>query len=517
MVLKYATLINAFKLICVFFIMNISVNNIQGQTIIGGTTGDSTAILDLQSNSKGLLIPRLTTEQREAIMNPGEGLMIYNTTLGCVEINVGSGNSPDWICLVGAAKIGSLDCGNITHFGNLITGVLAEDVVSVIPYIEGNNGNYGTQIINSTEVIGLKATLMSGNASYGDGNISLRITGIPEASGVAKFAINFGGKNCILERLVEPDTVALDCANAVVYGMLRNGVSADSVTVELYYSGSSGGWYSADSTNSTGIIGLKAILEPGIFEVGGGILRYAIRGIPLGSGVAKFNIDVNGQTCMLQLKIVSTESCGAYVANGIWKEFMCHNLGADTSVSSLSPSWALNGNYYQWGRNPDCFGKDGIDDVNTCTGTVYGVAGPWGNDTSNDNAGNIPGFSSLTASNNAWLDWIKTINDPCPEGFRVPTRNQWAGIANPNLNEHLFIGSWESDLTNYSSGVMIGDFLFLPAAGRREHLGAQYFRGNLGFYWSSTNGWHLYFDSGNIATYNNFIGTYATPIRCIAE
>ena len=45
-----------------------------------GSTPDSSAILDVSSSNKGLLIPRMTETERDAISNPAVGLMIYNTT-----------------------------------------------------------------------------------------------------------------------------------------------------------------------------------------------------------------------------------------------------------------------------------------------------------------------------------------------------------------------------------------------------------------------------------------------------
>lgn len=41
---------------------------------------DPSAVLDISSLNKGILFPRLTSEQRNAISNPAEGLLIYNTT-----------------------------------------------------------------------------------------------------------------------------------------------------------------------------------------------------------------------------------------------------------------------------------------------------------------------------------------------------------------------------------------------------------------------------------------------------
>ncbi|MCP9754964.1 hypothetical protein EGI26_07340 [Lacihabitans sp. CCS-44] len=46
---------------------------------IGTTQPDNSAVLDIQSTSKGLLIPRLSVEQRNSIDSPASGLMIYQT------------------------------------------------------------------------------------------------------------------------------------------------------------------------------------------------------------------------------------------------------------------------------------------------------------------------------------------------------------------------------------------------------------------------------------------------------
>ena len=40
---------------------------------------ESSAMLDVKSNSKGILIPRMTTTQRNNIENPALGLMVYDT------------------------------------------------------------------------------------------------------------------------------------------------------------------------------------------------------------------------------------------------------------------------------------------------------------------------------------------------------------------------------------------------------------------------------------------------------
>ncbi len=45
---------------------------------IGTTTPDASAKLDIESTEQGFLCPRMTSEQREAISNPAEGLLVYD-------------------------------------------------------------------------------------------------------------------------------------------------------------------------------------------------------------------------------------------------------------------------------------------------------------------------------------------------------------------------------------------------------------------------------------------------------
>lgn len=62
----------------------------QNNVGIGTTSPDASAALDITSTDKGLLPPRMTTVQRNAIANKAAGLIVYNTTTGCVEVYNGS-------------------------------------------------------------------------------------------------------------------------------------------------------------------------------------------------------------------------------------------------------------------------------------------------------------------------------------------------------------------------------------------------------------------------------------------
>ncbi len=49
-----------------------------------GATPDASAILDI-SGTKGLLVPRMNTAQRNAIASPVHSLLLFNTTTDCFE------------------------------------------------------------------------------------------------------------------------------------------------------------------------------------------------------------------------------------------------------------------------------------------------------------------------------------------------------------------------------------------------------------------------------------------------
>lgn len=69
-----------------------------------GSSPDASAMLDIKSTDKGMLIPRMSEAQRDAISSPTEGLMIYQTD-GTAGFYFFSGTG--WNTLTGSANGGS--------------------------------------------------------------------------------------------------------------------------------------------------------------------------------------------------------------------------------------------------------------------------------------------------------------------------------------------------------------------------------------------------------------------------
>ena len=67
----------------VTILLSFGKGNAQNNVGIGTNTPNPNAILDMQSTTQGVLVPRLTTAQRNAIAAPTEGLMVYDIDVNC--------------------------------------------------------------------------------------------------------------------------------------------------------------------------------------------------------------------------------------------------------------------------------------------------------------------------------------------------------------------------------------------------------------------------------------------------
>lgn len=66
------------------------VTTVKAQVGIGTASPDSSAMLEVQSTTKGFLMPRMTTAQRDSIPNPALGLFIFNISDSCMQYYKGS-------------------------------------------------------------------------------------------------------------------------------------------------------------------------------------------------------------------------------------------------------------------------------------------------------------------------------------------------------------------------------------------------------------------------------------------
>ena len=110
-------------------------NFAQNNVGIGTITPDPSAILDLSANNKGFLAPRLTTAQMLAIVNPVDGLIVYNKDTLCYfyyQIPPAPG-TPKWINLCSCHCPGGMGA----------TGATGPTGADGVTGANGLNGNMG--------------------------------------------------------------------------------------------------------------------------------------------------------------------------------------------------------------------------------------------------------------------------------------------------------------------------------------------------------------------------------------
>jgi len=157
-------------------------------------------------------------------------------------------------------------------------------------------------------------------------------------------------------------------------------------------------------------------------------------------GFPKKNIDIllNNRIKMGWKKTFKLElqRCGAYMKlkemdKKDWTQFMCHNLGADTSLDPFTPSENIHGDKYQWGHStPSVLQRD------------------------DKYTGYFPN----------WENQSKIYKDPCPAGYVAMADVYLRSVL--NINTLTRIGSWTSPTGKKAdAGFKIGENLFFPAVG----------------------------------------------------
>lgn len=223
-----------------------------GSVGIGTTTPNASAILEIQSTGKGLLIPRMTKAQREAIVAPANGLLIYQTN-----------NAKGFYYYNGTGWSAMGKSGNAWLTG---AGVPSESTGSKDDlYLDTLSGNY--YLKTSSTIWTLQGNLtgpsgllipgtVAGNTPYWDGTNWI----------VSSGNIFNKGENVGIGTTVPASSAKLDVSSTTQGFLLprmttqqRNGIAAPAVGLQIYnldtklveiYNGSS--WGSAPSYTATG-------------------------------------------------------------------------------------------------------------------------------------------------------------------------------------------------------------------------------------------------------------------------
>ncbi len=277
---------------------------------------------------------------------------------------------------------------------------------------------------------------------------------------------------------------------------VRNAVTANGITC-----------YSAYTANVNGYVNPTPVTP-----------SYDWTGAFTGSGVTKVSPTIEGTYTARVRNVVTANSktCySAYTANVTGYV----NCGGDPGVTITvgTVTWA--------GRNVDEPNKF-ADRADMYT-QFYQFNRKVGYGATNPPAGTA--ISGWTSSINENTDWT-TANNPCPDGWRVPSNTEWTALnatgsswANANTRGNSVAGRFfgPNRTTCSLPSDMIG-CIFLPAVGIRYYTNGRLAeQATVGYYWSSTQNnntisynWHINSSSSNPNTNNK---AWGRSVRCVKD
>ena len=195
---------------------------------------------------------------------------------------------------------------------------------------------------------------------------------------------------------------------------------------------------------------------------------------------------------------------------------MDRNLGATSATPGNVGALGL---LYQWGRKDPFLGSSSIYSSSLAAST-----GTWnfssGGSAANAEANPMTFYTSMSLSNESWAS-LKTVNDPCPAGWRVPDGGKngvWSkSIGSSSSFNYTYHGTNEG--INFSGKFGSDQTIWYPASGTRNDAGALNGVGSKGDYWSASLGssgaYALDFNgSGNVFPQSNYGRANGYSVRC---
>ena len=446
-----------------------------------GSQPDPSAGLDVKFNNKGFLPPRMTFEQRNAISNPVEGLMVYCTN--CNQDGTGT------IAIFQGGKWINIAIGSCVVPTSPTAGSHVPSVTEMIwkwnkmPIATGYKWNTTNNYTTAIDLGPDTAKTETGLTCWTTYNRYV-------------WAYNACGR-AITPSLLSQTTSQIPFSPPPVEGIHISGPTAivwnwNSVDGAIGYKWSATNNYSTATDMATA----TSKYETGLTN-NTSYTRYtwAYNGCGYSSPVSLTQTTIVSLTCGSSITINHVAGNVAPVTKTVTYDIVTNipglpsvcwisrNLGASQQATIVSDDTeASAGWYFQFNR------KQGYQYISSRIPTSTWI-------------------SSISESS----DWI-AANDPCAielgTGWRIPTNTEWTNVDAG--------GNW----TNWNGPF--GSALKLHAAGDvRDSDGSLYNRGSVGYYWSSTQyaantGGSLPFNSSSSLTGSNF-KAYGFSVRCLRD
>lgn len=285
----------------------------QAQVKIGNNPAviDPNAILEMESTSKGMLLPRMTTEQRDAIADPSPSMLIYNLTEKC--INIYNDDDEDWRSLCGDKGAGtavySVDCNSLLVSGTYTRGLeLDPDDNQISIDIEVSDPGTYNIVANSG---GMYFAASGTFTATGQQTVVLRGQGYPLVAGPNFIVLDFKGAVCTtVINVINGLAVITSCGTAGALAgntLLVAGTPISSGTV--YKSYNPGPAYTGGNVfgMTSSIVNGIRIASPvnGQLTGSGAAIDYVLSGTPETAGNTTVSFSLNGFACSFVVPVLS--------------------------------------------------------------------------------------------------------------------------------------------------------------------------------------------------------------------
>ncbi|HLP49346.1 MAG TPA: hypothetical protein VK154_00535 [Chitinophagales bacterium] len=209
------------KIFSLVFLSLFLAANVSAQVGINILIPDSSAVLQLESNNKGLGLSRLTTPQRDAITNPLKGLTIFNTQDSVIEYWNGE-------CWLKVYEKNCYECAftmAIDDATDTLDRVIADSVSSIIS-VQQTNGNQDINVI-------FISSLPQGVNVYFNGNPTIDSTGSVEIVVKADMCATVGGNFPIMIQAFCGDVIHFLAYNVYIRPPVQINIPIDQLDYNL--------------------------------------------------------------------------------------------------------------------------------------------------------------------------------------------------------------------------------------------------------------------------------------------
>ena len=449
---------------------------VEGKLGVGTPSPTASASFEVTSTSTGVLLPRMTRVQRNAIASPAEGLMVYCLNCG-INGSLSIFTNGSWMTFSPCAIAAPAASSPVMSQGQIIWNWLA--VSGAAGYKWNTTADYETAVDMNAAITKTETGTICGTtytryiwaySSCGESALTALTATVPAAVPAAPVAATH---------------VATQTSIVWNWNNVTDATGYKWNTTDDY--GSAIDMGTATTRSETGVTCGTAYTRY-VWAYNG--CGYSISAALNQSTVACWACGISTLTinhvagAVAPVTKTTTYGTVTNIPGELTKCWITSNLGSDHQANAVSDATEASAGWYWQFNRKQGYKHDGTTRTPNTT---------W--------------ISSIVETS----DWI-TANDPCNielgTTWHLPTYTEWYNVDN--------VGGWTTWTGPWGSGLK------LHAAGYLDYSGGSlYGRGSYGYYWSSTqndatNGWYLSFGSGFSDVYDNDLAN-GFAVRCVLD